>query len=418
MDIENQKGIIHLWNLPRTIIYVDLELSFKQFILNYCKRFAHTWVNLGKQIGLKISKNSKCKVLEGIREGKKIRLDILFLLIDYLSKNNIQIILEDLEKKVTKISLQKGSSKKFANSIINPKLPFNFKTISGATLVSALLHDGGINSNLIPHYSNTNIELRKKIFEAFVTVFGEIIGNNSNPETNQQIYFPKVSGIILVNCLGMKKGRKTENNVSVPSFIFDCTKEIKANFLQQAFDDEGYVGQNIGMKLAVHYNFTAETIHEIKKSNIEKYAPNLLLGNINLIREFGIEVQGPFCREIYTTKDGKIGAKWTIVISCKENIKNFRDCIGFFSQFHREKLEQLVANLKDIYSPRKTRQIMLKACENLQEVHGHITSRNLAKEIGRSQVRAKQLIRLFQKEGLLKVEEYRKGCIGAKYILG
>lgn len=33
-------GIVHLWDLPKSKIYVDLEPNFKLFLLNKCKSVA------------------------------------------------------------------------------------------------------------------------------------------------------------------------------------------------------------------------------------------------------------------------------------------------------------------------------------------------------------------------------------------
>lgn len=416
MDINN--GIIHLWDLPQKIIYVDLEENYKQFILSKCKEIAGTWIALGKQLGFKINHKNKCKTLEGIREGKKIRLDVLFSILKYLKQNGIKMELNELESKIKVISVRKGSSFKLANSIINPNLPFNFNSIEGATLLSALLHDGGINSNFNPHYSNKNLELRRKVHKTFNTVFGKFIGRNSNPDNHQQIYFPKVTGIILVDCLGMKKGRKTKNNPNIPSFIFDSSEEIKAAFLQQTFDDEGWIHKTyIGLKLAVNIpNPSNELISEIKSTNPIEYSPKLLLDNKRLLDDLGINSSQPQFREIYYTKNGTCGSKWEILLNGKENLTSFKERINFSTLNHKTKLEKLVSSLHQVYPKGKAQTIILSACRKLQMNLGYITSRDLSEEINRGQVRAKKAIQEFVKRGILKTKTPRHGRSGAKYV--
>ncbi|MEM5790755.1 MAG: hypothetical protein QXP77_01765 [Candidatus Aenigmatarchaeota archaeon] len=412
-------GIVHLWDLPKSKIYVDLEPNFKLLLLNKCKSVAGTWANLGRELGLKINEKRQCKTLEGIKEGKKIRLDVLFSLRDYLSKNQIEIELEEIEKNVKLIASKCNRTKtKFANYILNPKLPFNFNTKDGAVLLAALLHDGGINNNWIPHYSNTKPELRIKVYKAFVNVFGEIVGKKSNPRINQQIYFPKVVGIILVECLGMKYGRKTRNDPTIPQFIFSSSKKIKASFLRQAFDDEGWIhNTHIGLKLAVEVkNFSEEIIPTLKTSHPIDYAPKLLIDDMKLLNCMGIETKGPYCTEIYFTKDKKCGSKWEIIINGKENLIKFEKQINFSLKERRFKLRNLIASLPYVYPSEKVEPLILITCKKIQEKYGYITSKKLSKEIKRSQSRAKQAIRKLVRKGILKVKIPRHGRIGTRYV--
>lgn len=419
LDTEARYGLIHLWDLPQSI-YIDLRTSFKQFLLSKCKETAKTWVNLGKGCGLKISKNGKCKPLESIIKDKKFRLETLYSLVKYLSKNDVNIGLEEIEKNIKLLASKTrgGSSAEFSNCILDPKLPFNFNTKFGAIALSALLHDGGINSNLKPHYSNTNIELRRKVYKAFLGVFGELVGNKSNPETKLQIYFPKVIGIILTHCLGMKSGRKTYNNPNVPNFIFNSKKEIISAFLQQAFDDEGWVHHtHIGLKLAVEIKEPSkEIISNLKKLSPIDHAPKILVDNMKMLYNLGIESKGPYCREIYFTKNGNCGSKWEILIWGRENLIRFTDLVNFSLVSNKTKLENILKSLPNIYPSDKVEFIILDACKKLQQKYGYITSRKLSEEIKRSQCRAKQTIRTLLKKNILEIKVNKHGTEAAKYI--
>lgn len=398
-------GIVSLWSLPEDKVYLDLESNFKEKIFNLAKEHAGSWYNLGKQLNLPINKYGNCKILESAR-SKRFSLLLLSKIIDYLNLNSEGIDKTVVEREITVLSSRRGGSNKKTNSIYNPKLPFNFNTVEGATVISAIFHDGGINSNKLPHYSNPdNVELRQRVFEAFKNVFGDFTSRKSRPLENQQLYFPKIVGIVLTHGLGIPFGRRTINNPSVPDFIFKSSDEVKSAFVRQAFDDESHVHRaqrNISLKLS---------------SGLRKPS-NLIMNNKSLLENLGIEASGPHYVDYYDTKDGVRAYRWLILISHQDNLKKFYDKVGFCSTYKQKRLQEIVQSIKcNHYSIKRTNEVYQSACRNIQRRYDFITSRELSIELGRSQELAKKVIQKLVSNKILLVKECRHGNRGAKYLL-
>ncbi|MFH1473553.1 MAG: LAGLIDADG family homing endonuclease [Candidatus Aenigmatarchaeota archaeon] len=398
-------GIVDFWSLPHDKIYLNLENELKEKIFNSSKEYAGSWSKLGKCLGLSLNKYGSCKIIESAR-CKKFSLFLLDKIIDYLNSNGEKIDKKNIEKKITVLSSKRGGSNKLANSIFNPKIPFNFNTVDGATVLSSIFYDGGINSNLLPHYSNPdNVELRKSVFDSFTNVFGTFKSKKSNPLENPQLYFPKIVGVILVYGLGLSYGRKVVNNPSIPEFLFESSEEIKSSFLRQAFDDEGSVHKtkrNISFKLA---------------SSSERPA-KLLTGVKCLLESLNIESNGPHYVDTYNTKNGITASRWRISVTHQDNLKKFYEKIGFHSSYKKNRLKNIIHTLKyPHYSVKNRNKIIIKSCSELQKRYGFITSRELAIQIDRSRVLAKKVIRKLVDRKVLLVKECRHGNMGAKYVL-
>ncbi len=401
---------IHIWDLPEDLVYVDLNPDFKKKIFLVAKK-SRSWGELAKILNIKYTN------LHGILyENKKIRLQLLNKLsqIAKIDKNKI-------ENNIILLSLRNNGGIKFANAVINPKLPFDFNTVDGARIIASLFFDGGIDSDLYPHYRNENIELRQKVYESYTNLFGEFKAKFTNYKDREQIYLPKIVGIIFTKCLGLVPGRKTITNPKIPTFIMGSPKEMRSIFLQQAFDDEGHFHNSqrvIEFKLA-NGLFTDKSKHEyIVKNNVQEYAPNLIKDVKQLIESFNIKPTSLVCLNIYQTKDGRYNTRWRFKIVRKKNLEIFQKEINFISSYKRNDLKKGINSFKFEYYPQnKAEEIIYNACLNLQKKEGKITSRTLAKEINRSQILAKKMIQRFVKEGLLKVAKERWGIKGAEYII-
>jgi hypothetical protein len=401
---------IHIWDLPEDIVYIDLNPNFKKQIFISAKK-SGSWKELSKILDISYSNLSGM-----LYENKKIKLKVLKNLLK-LTK----IDKDEIENNIILISLRDNGGVKFANAIINPKLPFNFNTIYGARVIASLFFDGGIDSDLYPHYSNENIDLRKKVYMAYSNLFGEFKAQFTNYRDRVQIYLPKIVGIIFTKCLGIQPGRKTVNNPEIPSFIMNSSKEMKSVFLQQAFDDEGHFHKSqrdIRFKLA-NGLFADKLQHEfIVKNNIQEYAPNLIKDVKRLTESFNIRTSNLKCVDIYQTKDGRYNTRWNFNISRKENLEKFQSEINFISDYKKINLKKGIDSIRlKSYPKNEANEIIYNSCLNLQKKEGKITSRTLAKEINRSQILAKKMIQRFVKKGLLKVSKERWGIKGAEYLL-
>ena len=401
---------IHIWDLPENLVYVDLNPDFKKQIFLLAKKSGN-WNQLSNILDVTYSN------LAGILyKNKKIKLKLLRRLSEITKINKSEI-----ERNIKLISPQNNGGVKFANAIVNPKFPFNFNTIDGARIIASLFFDGGIDSDLYPHYRNENIDLRKKVYESYTNLFGEFKAKFTNYKDKEQIYFPKIVGIIFTKCLGLIPGRKTITNPKIPSFIMNSPSEMKSVFLQQAFDDEGHFHKSqrvIEFKLA-NGLFSDKSNHQsIVENNVEEYAPNLIKDVKQLIKSFNIKPTSLVCLNIYQTKDGRYNTRWRFKIVRKKNLEIFQKEINFISNYKKDNLKKGIESIKlDYYPKKESGNIIYNACLNLQKKEGKITSRALAKEINRSQELAKKMIQRFVKEGLLEVSKKRWGIKGAEYII-
>ena len=425
MNVPNETGIIYLRDLPKDKIYVDLNKNFKLYILNKAKDISGNWINLGKDLNLEISKKGKCKTLECIKENKRFRIGTLLKIIDFLKDNKIwineKIICDNIEVLSTRHN--KGPNK-LTNSIYKPRLPIDFNTEYGGTLVAAFLGDGGIDKDLKPNYNNNEIILKRKVYESFCSVFGFVSGKARN-FNNQQIYFPKVAGIILTECLGMKSGRKTQTNPKVPDFLLNGSSKVKSSFLQHLYDDEGTVyfkkndsQREIVIKFANRITEDVINHKAIQETNDEKYAPNLIKDTKSMIEGFGIKATKLECVEIYKTKVGDYNTKWTFHIRKKHNLYLFMSNINFHLKRKREKLLRAYNSFHDFEKIKAERiENILLGCREIELNQEDITSRSLALKFNKSQSWSKIIIRNLRKTNYLLLKKPKHGIIGAQYIL-
>lgn len=402
MDIRN--GIVKLWDLPSDKTYMGLNKKVKQKLFAIALKYAGSWANLAKVLNLSINRYGRCKILES-SYYKKISLRMLKLLLHYTKQNGSDLT-EEVEGGVLVLASPRGSSRKGANCLFNPKLPFNFNTESGAIVISALLHDGGIDSKLHPHYCNPlDVPARKKVYLAFKNVFGDFDFLRSEPEKNSQLYFPHIVGVILIYGLGLQYGRKVTNNPGIPGFLFNSSEKIRAAFLRQAFDDEAYVHNTkryISLKLAV----------------AGEKPPKLLVDLQRLLSSFDVKSHGPRFCEKYVDKKGILATKWAIELHHQDNLVKFLNKVDFESPYKHSRLKRIVETLKQKHFAIKEKpQLLLDACRKVQSNLGYVTSANLATALDRSQVLAKVEIRKLRAEGKLSIIKPRIGSSAARYML-
>ncbi len=420
-----ESGIIHLWDLPSDLTHVDLNKNFKFWLLYSAKNITGTWVELGKKLDLEISKNRKCKQIDCILSGKRFKLSFLIKLVDFLNRNGFCITQEDVENKTILLCVRGNGGKRNTNAILNPKFPFDFNTVEGATIIASLLGDGGISSVSLPHYNNNEVVLKKKVYEAYSGVFGGFVGASKNYYVRQQIYFPKIVGLILTHCFGLVKGRKTETNQRIPIFIMNSNDKIKGAFLQQFYDDEGCMRfkredsfRVIKLKLANVLKADKNQHSNIKLNNILEYAPSLIKDIKKLLSDLGIESNSLRCVEIYRTKNGTYNTKWNFDISKKPNLKTFLDKVGFYLNRKQNKLIKSIDTYHDYNKTKQKRLIdVFKLCIELQNKDGCVMSRTLANRAKMSQEWSKKIIQQLREENKLILGAERKSFRGAKYFV-
>ncbi|MEW6035472.1 MAG: hypothetical protein AB1529_02570 [Candidatus Micrarchaeota archaeon] len=403
-ELSISKSVIGLGDLPGEKVYVQLNDQTKKWLFDTALKLSGGYSRLAKAVGLPLNRRGKCKILESSRK-KKIQLNVLNLLVRYLETKGIDSR-KEIESSITLLAVKRGSSRKGANCLYRPKIPFDFSTESGATVISALLHDGGIDSRLHPHYCNPlDKNLRIKVSEAFRKVFGEFDFLRAEPEKNGQLYFPKIVGVVLVYGLGMMCGRKVTNNPGVPDFIFIASEKVRSAFLRQAFDDEAYVHRKyryISLKLASASNGPSRLLLDLQK----------------ILAGLGIKSYGPRFCETYADTNGIVATKWAVEIHHHENLLKFLNLVGFESVDKQARLKEIVAALKQPHFALKEKPgILLEACRKVQGTNNFITSRELALKLNRSQALAKKEIRRLRRDGKLALVGRKRGNGAARYVM-
>ena len=404
-----ETGIVHLWDLPGDLVYVDIKTEWRNKLLNALRDLTQrkSWDGISKLINVKPS-----NITAFISRDGKVRLKLLKKMVTFLTKKGYQeFSLNNLETKIIRLGAKKNSKE-----IINPKLPFNFKTTNGGRFISAILHDGGINKGLQPFYMNYNGDMKKLVKKSVIKIFGNVQGKIDG---KKQLTFPTVIGVILVHCLGLPYGRKVMFNPGIPKFIFS-NKRTKTAFVKQAFDDDGTVSidnRSISLKLYRDVtHFSKELREKIKKSKSSNFVTRLLLDNKKILESLDITVKGPhFTYEYLVVKDNKKFYRygWSIIISSFSEIKKFLENVNFEHLEKRKKLLKLLNNYKQMQykNPLET---ALKFTIAINNEKGFFTSSDLMKETKRSISRVYYYLHNLERLGLIKkIKPLEMTCSGA-----
>ena len=384
-------GIVDLWNLPDHI-RVALEPECCSEILKTGRQISGSYIKLAKNITEPLSKKGYPYTVMKLKYENKNKLSLIKKLVNFTGYKK-----ENLKIKAISIYGRKRES------IMNPRLPFNFNSPDGARVISSLLFDGGIKKkSLTPTYWNTQDVLRKRVLESFHKTFGEF-RIKSNKE-RENLDFPKICGIILVNGIGMLYGKKVENNPKIPDFIFNLPHECKSVFLQQAFDDDGSISEDyINIMLT-------------KTCNEEEH--NLLIGIKKLLKELDIESHGPKKVKEYYVKDVK-RITYVLTITGRDNFEKFGEKIGFLHPRKKEKLENIL-NKKPKerhFSWGTVNKEAIKIMKECQETHGYFTRNMIAKKLNRSFSRSQQLFKYFLNKKTITIIESSSGTKEAKFMV-
>lgn len=144
------------------------------------------------------------------------------------SRNNYPLlVLVNLAKSVNMtLKLDYIKTGKDSYVIKNPKITFE-ESCELVEFFGHLLHDGGIDSRYGVHYTtNSKTKTYSKRFERLVKhCFGEVDVDRRIEKNKITLYYPVVLGYLLADTFKIPKGSKVENNIGVPSFIKNSSKE-------------------------------------------------------------------------------------------------------------------------------------------------------------------------------------------------
>jgi cytidyltransferase-like protein len=401
-------GIVHLQDLPDNItVSMIPQIATKIVKDAVLKAGSRTKLALIMKEKLKDHQFVRLKRLE---KGKLIPLGFLRRLLKFLNYSVVS-----LEKSIECMSVAPRGG-----LIVSPKLPFDFKSKEGLRCIAAILGDGTHTRQLgySKKIATSEMELyetKMRVIKSMESVLGEIRGwKEWSVKIRQHSFaFPKVVQEI-INCF-IPRGDKTETNPSVPDFVFSCDHESIGVFLSQFFDDEANVDEKrklITLKLCVNNVHCDRIIHKLlewkqisqrEKKTLRRYAPQLLLDIIKLLRILNIRCKSPYFRG-FTNNRGEISsACWQIYITFKQNIDSFYRRVNFSLMYKKEKLREIIRNYKQKrFSREELVKEYLRGVFVVQVEKGFVTPKDLSESIVRSYSRCFHVLSQFEKKGFVR----------------
>jgi hypothetical protein len=254
-----------------------------------------------------------------------------------------------------------------SRAVEDPNHPFKLDTIDGARILVARFSDETlyIQSGPIFSYANNDAEQRNRIAESLTNVFGRanILNRElDNAKDARVLTSTEVIGHALMRA-GAIPVEIIVQNPDIPTLILQGSKEMKREWLRQAFGDEGWshaaavllsrsidathrLSENQRNQLDTlsmewkrrpcpdertseknKYCKFADLPTDIQKA-LELERPRLLHSEAKMLREdFGINIR-EYASELYT-REGGYGVKWLLQTDSIEDSRRFRNEIGF-----------------------------------------------------------------------------------------
>jgi hypothetical protein len=355
---------IEIFALPLKSTYVLLSPEYRKFLYNTVidnggvKKISKM-INLDKNYFLRFKNGHKCS------------LDFIFSLY-----NRLGMDLKELNRNV--IQIVSGSN----NSIgINyPKLPFGFDNKYGGTLLAAIMGDGSRSKLGSVIYNNQNQILIDFLIESCTNIFGDFhYRTYPKKDGTIQVFLPKIVGDI-VGLFGIKKSYKTVSDCYVE--LENFSKKFKIAFIRQFFDDEGNVRKSdrrLQIKQTRIVNVDKTTI----RSEIEKYAPRMLIEIKKTLQEFNIISR--ISLETLRNVNGIKKADFSLNIYRKENLEKFKNLIGFKLKYKNESLKEVIKSYKYPSAGRNERLLYaLQYAAKIELRYGYIDKLKLVEETKRA----------------------------------
>ena len=286
---------------------------------------------------------------------RKIRLEYLLKILDFLEKNKLQkYTIGYLEKHIYAISSLHGRDLKpfiKINGKIERKFPFNFNTIEGIKCLTVPLSDGYIlksdDEYIRAGYTNSDIALHEDLIKNMRATFGDISYSQRKIRAAYETYFIGLLGKIYVECLGFKIGNKVKNDVSFPA----CLKSLEnpnliGALVSQFIDDEGHFANDtidicivVDKDIPISNNFDRQA-----------YAPNLLKDIKKLLDKINVNSHFRQPHHYMDKRQNKI--KWTyhLQINGFSNIKNLYLYLNIIKDVKRRRIQNYLNRLQEMYN--------------------------------------------------------------------
>ncbi len=327
-------GELHIWDFPVNRYYISIKEDVKNDLIKTLLKICKTKYRAWKTTGV-----TRATILRIEKERQpKMKLSTVTKILNFLeSKGHKKFSLNSVEKSINWIGAPQS------NGILNPKLPFNFLTASGARFLAAISGDGSITngSNSGEKYSlgalfyiNNSNQLRNSVIKDALDVFG---GNKNVIKTNGiYTFFPFVFRDSIDKITNFK-GKKSEINPGMPGIILSDTGLI-ANWIGQIIADEGNVRnypdqyeKSITWRRSVDVTDIYVKFKKLNRKSLIKQLGkikkcNLIEDETRALNKIGINcILRPI--EIYFTKDNKVKLRWELRISKKDNLIKLRKLI-------------------------------------------------------------------------------------------
>ncbi len=313
-----KEGIVHFWDLSN-YVHVILNSQFKDKLMREFMKITRSKYNANKITGI-----ARITISDYInKKNPKIRIDFLLKITKTINKKRFNR--GYIEKNIKWV----GDFR--SRGIVNPRLPFDFNSREGARFLAAICNEGWISDAM--YYSNSKGWSRKSVINDTLRVFG---GNNQTikewiKEKDQYLAFPSLMRDV-VDILTNFKGKKSENNPPVPSFI-SRDKELIKGWIEQTIGDEGHVK---------YYPETYRREIIWRRSCDSKFSKCQLITNeLEILKKLGIEYD---LKNIghYVTNKGKKRFRHQIRISRKDNLKKLGNIIKIPDKFKNDLLQQML----------------------------------------------------------------------------
>lgn len=299
------------------------------------------------------------------------------------------------------------------------KFDINYNSDEMAIILAASLADGHLNRSHFM-YKNKDTELIARVKASVKKLFGNIkINKRVDKNGTPYILCPTIVRKQLEK-LGSPRGKKLFRNPRVPEIIRDGTKKQKRLFIQQFFDDEGWVEtENLHIAAAQASDVTKALPNNlINKLKLRKpYStnkigfgiineiprPNLLLDIQKiLLKDFNISTNLLFKKITkypkFGSKEDYISAAWELGTSKREDVQRFYDKIKFYS---KRKAKTLRFMLKKRQLPHDIMLKLLNSAIRCHKLNGSFKVKDIQKEINLNRGNIRKRLNTLVNKGLL-----------------
>ena len=360
----DEKNIVYLWDLPADKVYVKIKDNARYEFFRVIK----TKYGGSKKLSKLLKKEIDNAYIYNWRHG--IRFCPLWFIksMTYDDKVLYRLVKNNIEE------LKSGSN---VASIKNIKFPINLSK-NLARICGHLIGDGRITSFGIYKYRVYYANKSKLLVEQFKIDILETFGEVKFDEYLDRRYYviqiklPKIIGILLTEFLGLQsKGLK-----HIPKNIKNVSNELKKEFLEALFDDEGSVHIK-GRKIS--FGMTVKNILTDVKLMLKDFGIDTSI--INEKRRFGN--RRPF---------------YHITITGWWNFERFQKFVGFYHPLKYDRLNILISSNKLKLLPGQTRNSIIQLIKN----RNGIGVKELSNELNRPIESLKYHLHKLEKEKVIK----------------